>query len=112
MMIIGRTAIMTPVAIMPTSSVRDPMKYMMPNGSVRLLSSVSSTTAYEVFVPEHDEIQHHGCENRGKCDRQRNTQENLDVPIAIDPRGIEQVLGICLRNLSRMKIVIGIWVAA
>src|SRR5262245_38303392 len=42
----GRMAIIMPVAIMPMSSSLSPMKRMIPSGSVRFSSSVTSTTAY------------------------------------------------------------------
>src|SRR6185369_8866984 len=42
---IGTIAIMRPVAAMPTSSWWLPVKCMIPSGSVRLSSSVNSTTA-------------------------------------------------------------------
>ena len=41
----GMIAIIRPVAIMPMSSIWSPMKRWMPSGSVRLSSSVISTTA-------------------------------------------------------------------
>ena len=87
----GMIAIISPVAIMPTSSCVSPMKRWMPSGSVRLASSVISTTANRNSFHSRMKLRMTVVAIAGSAIGSADAPEDLPVGIAVHPRGVEQV---------------------